>query len=233
MRAVDDEHRRMNLLHSRRVLEDVEPVRRLHFVDDAEPALHGTVQYQPADARPRGQVYRRHTADGLAVADDLVVRDAAVVREVVVRGLDIRVEVGLARHAGALPVPAVLVGEDVDLQPSAHVPQMVEHDPDVRAVTVAEEKRPGGVRAPEVEAEDDVSATRPHTDGVDGDALRGEIGQRREPIVSLDQKDLLLFRHMVAWRSWWEECHLIHHSPNETGNQRQAADAANETVAAG
>mmetsp|Transcript_132908 Transcript_132908/g.331589 ORF Transcript_132908/g.331589 Transcript_132908/m.331589 type:complete len:211 (+) Transcript_132908:514-1146(+) len=202
-------------------------------MDDPETALHGTVEDHPTACCSGCQINGGHTANGLPVANHLVVWNIAVVREVVVGCFHVSVQIFLSRCSGALAVAAVFVGEDVDLQPRAQVPQVMEHDADVGAVPVAEEQRSGGLCSPEVEAEDDVATARPHSDGIDCDALCCEIRQGREAIICLDQEDLLLLRDVVARRTRREECHLVHQPSHEARHQREAADAADEAVAAG
>mmetsp|Transcript_57220 Transcript_57220/g.167996 ORF Transcript_57220/g.167996 Transcript_57220/m.167996 type:complete len:245 (+) Transcript_57220:368-1102(+) len=214
------------------VLEDIEPVHGLHVVDDAEAALQRAVEDYATNTIPGGEVESRHAADRLPVAHDLLLGDVAVVRQVAVGRLNVAVQVRLARHTGALTVAAVLVREDVRVQLRAHLLQVMEHDPDVRAVPVAEEHGPVGIGAVEVEPEDDVAAARPHPHGVDHDALAGQIWKGGEAIVVLYEEDLLLLRHVVARWSRREEGELVHNSRDKAWYQRQAPDATDERVAA-
>jgi len=233
MGAVDDEHRRMHALDSRDILEDIEPICGLHVADDTEAAFHRTVKDHTTDFRPGCKVYGWNATDGLAIADDLLIRDAAVMREVVIRGFHIGVKVCLRWNSRTFTVPAVLIGKHICLELGAEVPEVVEHNADVCAVTMAEEKCPRGVRSSEVEAEDDIAAASPHPHGVDSDALSRQVWERCEAIVCLDEEHLLFFRHMIAWWPWGEKGDLVDDSSHQARHQRQATDAADKGITAG
>mmetsp|Transcript_135389 Transcript_135389/g.235453 ORF Transcript_135389/g.235453 Transcript_135389/m.235453 type:complete len:340 (+) Transcript_135389:22-1041(+) len=217
--AMNDEYRGMCTLDLHDILEHIEPEGGLDIMDHTEATLQGTMQDDATNIGPRGQINRGHAAHRLPVADDLLFGNAAVVREVVVRSIHISKEVCLARHSRTLAVAAVLVGKDIDRELGAKLLQVVEHDPDVRAIAVAEEDCPGGVNTAEVEAKDDIATTRVHPDGVHHDALRAEVRQWCQSIVSLDKEDLLLLSDVVARRLRREEGHLVHDASHKARNE--------------
>ena len=110
---------------------------------------------------PTGEVDGGDGADALAVEDDVLWADAELGAHGVPRRLDVRVQVLLARLAARHPVAAVVVAEDVAVDPGAQSEVEAAHLAQVHGVTVAVEDGEARVgRALHEHAGDPVAARR-------------------------------------------------------------------------
>lgn len=139
LHAVHDKDGAVNALDELDVREEVIVVCLFHIRDlDAQARGKGAVQYQPAHGRLHlaGQEDGGPRAYRLPVHDNLLPFIVQGVFGVIVHRLDVIYDGELTRKAGAAPVPAVVVAQDVHGELLAHLKHPLSQVPDVRAVPV-------------------------------------------------------------------------------------------------
>eukprot|EP00427_Karlodinium_veneficum_P034793 CAMPEP_0169291194 /NCGR_PEP_ID=MMETSP1016-20121227/62104_1 /TAXON_ID=342587 /ORGANISM="Karlodinium micrum, Strain CCMP2283" /LENGTH=118 /DNA_ID=CAMNT_0009381757 /DNA_START=470 /DNA_END=823 /DNA_ORIENTATION=- len=111
----------LHIFYFSRILKNVEPIHDLNFMDNTQAAFESTLQNYATHAAARSKVNGGHAAHRLPHEDDFGLINTAVIREEMESGINVRIKIGLARNTAALAIATIFVGEDVNLQLSAHV----------------------------------------------------------------------------------------------------------------
>lgn len=142
LRPMDDEDRTLHLLDLHDVLEHVKPMGGFaNVVQCGEARCHGGMQDDAPDRFPHREIDGRRGAHRLSVEDNVRRMHAGLFDEVVVRSVDIRVELVLGGRTRTLAVSRVIVRENVDVQSHRELGHVEERNADIGGIAVREKER--------------------------------------------------------------------------------------------